>query len=230
MRFRLTSRIIPADTCWPLPIHAKAAPTSTRLFSAMKRLDNLEILRGVSFTVQASTTSWNMALLKTTAITESKELQLRFEAFKPFQPRAVHQPDGSEIQLLHLWSGNQRARPPDFASGGEVLLLRGGHIRKRLFVFLLAAVGASFALVAQSAAQQSENAKPQLKSSKSAGQQVFASTCAGCHGLDGRGGERAPNIAQNPEGAAAIRRRAHAYRSGRYPGNWNAGLPFTDKS
>jgi cytochrome c oxidase cbb3-type subunit 3 len=28
------------------------------------------------------------------------------------------------------------------------------------------------------------------------GKQTFASTCAGCHGLDGRGGERAPNIAE----------------------------------
>jgi putative heme-binding domain-containing protein len=27
------------------------------------------------------------------------------------------------------------------------------------------------------------------------GQQIFGSTCAGCHGLDGRGGEHAPNIA-----------------------------------
>jgi putative heme-binding domain-containing protein len=27
------------------------------------------------------------------------------------------------------------------------------------------------------------------------GQQIFSSTCAGCHGLDGRGGEHAPNIA-----------------------------------
>jgi cytochrome c oxidase cbb3-type subunit 3 len=30
------------------------------------------------------------------------------------------------------------------------------------------------------------------------GKQSFASTCANCHGLDGRGGERAPNIAENP--------------------------------
>jgi cytochrome c oxidase cbb3-type subunit 3 len=29
------------------------------------------------------------------------------------------------------------------------------------------------------------------------GKQTFASTCANCHGLDGRGGERAPNIAEN---------------------------------
>ena len=28
-----------------------------------------------------------------------------------------------------------------------------------------------------------------------AGQRLFSSTCAGCHGLDGRGGEHAPNIA-----------------------------------
>jgi cytochrome c oxidase cbb3-type subunit 3 len=29
------------------------------------------------------------------------------------------------------------------------------------------------------------------------GKQTFASTCASCHGLDGRGGERAPNIADS---------------------------------
>ncbi|MGA2745051.1 MAG: c-type cytochrome [Candidatus Sulfotelmatobacter sp.] len=31
------------------------------------------------------------------------------------------------------------------------------------------------------------------------GRQIFASTCANCHGLDGRGGERAPNIVENPK-------------------------------
>ncbi len=30
------------------------------------------------------------------------------------------------------------------------------------------------------------------------GQQIFSSTCAACHGLDGRGGEHAPNIATEP--------------------------------
>jgi cytochrome c oxidase cbb3-type subunit 3 len=30
------------------------------------------------------------------------------------------------------------------------------------------------------------------------GKRTFASTCASCHGLDGRGGERAPNIAERP--------------------------------
>jgi cytochrome c oxidase cbb3-type subunit III len=32
-----------------------------------------------------------------------------------------------------------------------------------------------------------------------AGRQVFATACASCHGLDGRGGERAPNILARPE-------------------------------
>lgn len=32
----------------------------------------------------------------------------------------------------------------------------------------------------------------------SSGQQLFATTCAACHGLDGMGGERAPNIVTNP--------------------------------
>jgi putative heme-binding domain-containing protein len=32
-----------------------------------------------------------------------------------------------------------------------------------------------------------------------AGRKLFESTCAGCHGLDGRGGEKGPNIATRPE-------------------------------
>ena len=31
------------------------------------------------------------------------------------------------------------------------------------------------------------------------GQQIFASSCSGCHGLDGRGSERAPGVAGNPK-------------------------------
>lgn len=31
------------------------------------------------------------------------------------------------------------------------------------------------------------------------GQQIFASNCAGCHGLDGTGSQRAPNIVTNPQ-------------------------------
>jgi cytochrome c oxidase cbb3-type subunit 3 len=39
----------------------------------------------------------------------------------------------------------------------------------------------------------------QAQTSKAvAGQSIFSSTCAACHGLDGRGGEHAPNIATDP--------------------------------
>jgi cytochrome c oxidase cbb3-type subunit III len=65
-----------------------------------------------------------------------------------------------------------------------------------LFLFLFAT---SICFAQQSATPQSSRPKPQLNSANTEGQKVFASTCAGCHGLDGRGGERAPNIAQNRE-------------------------------
>jgi cytochrome c oxidase cbb3-type subunit III len=42
-------------------------------------------------------------------------------------------------------------------------------------------------------------AQKYVKSVSTRGKQTFASTCAGCHGLDGRGGERAPNIVENPK-------------------------------
>ncbi len=77
---------------------------------------------------------------------------------------------------------------------------RSSHIRKRFFLFLSAALaGAALVVVLQSVAQQSSRTKPQLNSANTLGQKVFASTCAGCHGLDGRGSERAPNIATKSE-------------------------------
>ena len=57
--------------------------------------------------------------------------------------------------------------------------------------------GAVVALVSLAAA------RPRLRKSASEGdalgKQIWAGNCAGCHGLDGRGGERGPNIATNPE-------------------------------
>jgi cytochrome c oxidase cbb3-type subunit III len=43
--------------------------------------------------------------------------------------------------------------------------------------------------------QRSSNAALPLRTSDVDGEQTFESRCAGCHGLDGRGGERAPDIA-----------------------------------
>jgi cytochrome c oxidase cbb3-type subunit III len=54
----------------------------------------------------------------------------------------------------------------------------------------------SVALSAQTAAPHAH--ARQGSSHGERGQQVFSSTCGGCHGLDGKGGERAPNIADRP--------------------------------
>jgi cytochrome c oxidase cbb3-type subunit 3 len=46
---------------------------------------------------------------------------------------------------------------------------------------------------------QSSLSHSRSKTDSGQGQQIFVSVCAGCHGLDGRGAERAPNIANNPK-------------------------------
>lgn len=43
----------------------------------------------------------------------------------------------------------------------------------------------------------SQSAKP-THAADAPGKQIFAATCASCHGLDGNGGEHAPNIVTNP--------------------------------
>ncbi len=52
------------------------------------------------------------------------------------------------------------------------------------------------------ASAQAQAGQPQPQANTSSeprnGAEIFASSCAGCHGLDGRGGERAPNIATRP--------------------------------
>lgn len=58
----------------------------------------------------------------------------------------------------------------------------------------------ALALLSLSASAQSRRSNP----ASATGAHIFASACASCHGLDGRGGERAPNIAQAP----AVQRRS----------------------
>jgi cytochrome c oxidase cbb3-type subunit III len=67
-----------------------------------------------------------------------------------------------------------------------------------VLVLVLAALWAANAVVARSQTPQ-QNLPKTLNSVSTRGKQTFAATCAGCHGLDGRGGERAPNIAENPK-------------------------------
>jgi cytochrome c oxidase cbb3-type subunit 3 len=73
-------------------------------------------------------------------------------------------------------------------------MLPSPRSRYALVPVLAALWAASFAAWSQTPQQN-----PSLKNAKTVstrGKQIFASTCAGCHGLDGRGGERAPNIAE----------------------------------
>jgi cytochrome c oxidase cbb3-type subunit III len=47
------------------------------------------------------------------------------------------------------------------------------------------------------AGAQSEKPAGAQSPQTTAGEEIFATHCSGCHGLDGRGGERAPNIVQD---------------------------------
>jgi cytochrome c oxidase cbb3-type subunit III len=62
---------------------------------------------------------------------------------------------------------------------------------------IVGTAGAVLALVSLAAARP----RPQKSANDgdALGKQIWAGNCAGCHGLDGRGGERGPNIATNPE-------------------------------
>ena len=63
---------------------------------------------------------------------------------------------------------------------------------------VMAVLWAANGLAAWSQGPQKSLSQKNVESVSTRGKQTFASTCAGCHGLDGRGGERAPNIAENP--------------------------------
>src|ERR1700745_2153959 len=64
------------------------------------------------------------------------------------------------------------------------------------FVLTVAALWAAGGLAAWPQAPRESPAQKNTIIIPTRGKQTFASTCAGCHGLDGRGGERAPSIAE----------------------------------
>src|SRR5208337_3394143 len=73
-----------------------------------------------------------------------------------------------------------------------MLLSRGSQ-----FVLVLVALCASGSLAAWSQVPGQDIPQKGAKLLSTRGKQTFASTCANCHGLDGRGGERAPSIADS---------------------------------
>jgi putative heme-binding domain-containing protein len=74
-------------------------------------------------------------------------------------------------------------------------------LARQLWRFITIASFAAFALHAASPQETNKSAakRPPLTAPTSGGRQTFDSSCASCHGLDGRGGERAPDIATRPE-------------------------------
>src|SRR5207237_8598305 len=48
-------------------------------------------------------------------------------------------------------------------------------------------------------AQQEDSWEEDFQSAPPPGKRTFTSTCGGCHGLDGRGGARAPNISSGAQ-------------------------------
>ena len=72
------------------------------------------------------------------------------------------------------------------------------HELFRVAVFV-AYAGLTFHFASAQDAQKSAAKGPSATTSLSEGKQIFESACASCHGLDGRGGERAPDIVTRPE-------------------------------
>jgi putative heme-binding domain-containing protein len=67
-----------------------------------------------------------------------------------------------------------------------------------VLALVLAALWAANGLTAWPQTPQQKPRQINVKPASTRGKQIFASTCATCHGLDARGAERAPNIAENP--------------------------------
>ncbi len=88
----------------------------------------------------------------------------------------------------------QGSRPPDTFAGSRTLSPMLA-ISKSLVVLL--ALSAANNLVDSQTASQNL-AQNGSKVASTLGKQTFSSTCAGCHGLDGKGSERAPSIADRP--------------------------------
>ncbi|PYV75973.1 MAG: hypothetical protein DMG96_15455 [Acidobacteria bacterium] len=63
----------------------------------------------------------------------------------------------------------------------------------------ITALAGLFLCVSVSFSQRQKPRSPGDDRSSSTGQQVFASNCSGCHGLDGTGTQRAPNIVTSPQ-------------------------------
>jgi len=73
-------------------------------------------------------------------------------------------------------------------------------MRRRTLAISLALVSlVFFDPIGLARAQQAASPKRASPSTREGGKKLFDGNCAGCHGLDARGGEHAPNVATNPK-------------------------------
>src|ERR1700722_14832165 len=77
-------------------------------------------------------------------------------------------------------------------------------VARSVFLSAVWAVGVCWSsgeqsLIYAQKAGQAVKSGPSHGTNSEIGRMLFESNCAGCHGLDGRGGERGPNIATRPE-------------------------------
>ncbi len=94
-----------------------------------------------------------------------------------------------------------RGEKSTYHAGRREVFVPGKMLISNLLARFTAALrisGTTILLVAALQAQQPEHAKATSGRGPQPGQRTFTATCAACHGLDGRGGERAPNIAGSP--------------------------------
>jgi cytochrome c oxidase cbb3-type subunit 3 len=84
-----------------------------------------------------------------------------------------------------------------------------------------------FFLPALAHSQQSSSKNLPVHSPRhSSAKQIFATTCAACHGLDGMGSERAPNIITNPQVQKLTASEIYTVISGGVPGT---GMPAFER-
>jgi cytochrome c oxidase cbb3-type subunit III len=71
--------------------------------------------------------------------------------------------------------------------------------KRRSLRVLASALAALWIVIGVAASQTTaNNSQPKNSNLSTRGKQIFSSACAQCHGLDGKGSERAPNIADRP--------------------------------
>jgi cytochrome c oxidase cbb3-type subunit 3 len=91
---------------------------------------------------------------------------------------------------------HQGRRPRSGLAGHRKFILRPAIAS--LFAILFGVGSPNPSLVPTLKAQAGKPQAPNAAANSRSGADIFAISCSECHGLDGRGGERAPNIATRP--------------------------------